>query len=272
LRVKDKRVLRLVKAFLKAGILTELGDFEDTGTGTPQGGILSPLLANIALSVLDEHLHAPWKPGGTMATAWQRRSRRRKDLPNWRLVRYADDFVVLTDGTQDDLLALRETIAQVLAPLGLRFSQAKTRIVHMSEGFDFLGFRLLRCPGTLLTGVSGHCCIRGWCGVAGFGFPGGECGAVLAGVKAGPCGWPAASLDSGCGRRGWRLPGAGADGSGPAFWGAWWAAEGLVVAVGVEGQLAQQFAGLGVDDADVEVGDEGEHAGAGVFSAQADVV
>ena len=48
-RVKDKRVLRLVKAFLKAGILTELGDHEDTHTGTPQGGILSPLLANIAL-------------------------------------------------------------------------------------------------------------------------------------------------------------------------------------------------------------------------------
>lgn len=141
-RVKDKRVLRLVKAFLKAGILTELGDVEDTDAGTPQGGILSPLLANIALSVLDEHLHAPWQPGGSMSTAYQRRSKRRKDLPNWRLVRYADDFVVLTDGTENHLLALREEIAQVLAPLGLRFSEAKTRIVHMSEGFDFLGFRL----------------------------------------------------------------------------------------------------------------------------------
>jgi hypothetical protein len=53
---------------------------------------LSPLLANIALAVLDEHLNAPWKPGGSMGTAWQRRSRRCKDLPNWRLVRYADDF------------------------------------------------------------------------------------------------------------------------------------------------------------------------------------
>ena len=56
-RVKDKRVLALVKAFLKAGVLTELGENKDTHTGTPQGGILSPLLANIALSVLDEHLH-----------------------------------------------------------------------------------------------------------------------------------------------------------------------------------------------------------------------
>jgi RNA-directed DNA polymerase len=62
-RIKDKRVLALVKAFLKAGILTELGEPQDTFTGTPQGGILSPLLANIALSVLDEHVMAPWKPG-----------------------------------------------------------------------------------------------------------------------------------------------------------------------------------------------------------------
>ena len=61
-RVKDKRVLGLVKAFLKAGVLTERGDREDTHTGTPQGGILSPLLANIALSVLDERLHEPWRP------------------------------------------------------------------------------------------------------------------------------------------------------------------------------------------------------------------
>jgi retron-type reverse transcriptase len=58
-RVGDRRVLALVKAFLKAGILTELGEERDTPTGTPQGGILSPLLANIALSVLDEHVHAP---------------------------------------------------------------------------------------------------------------------------------------------------------------------------------------------------------------------
>ena len=142
LRVKDKRVLRLVKAFLKAGILTELGEVEDTNTGTPQGGNTSPLLANIALSVLDEHLHAPWGPGGTMSTAYRRQRRRGKDLPNWRLVRYADDFVVLTDGTEDHLLILREQIAHLLEPLGLRFSEAKTRAVHMSEGFDFLGFRI----------------------------------------------------------------------------------------------------------------------------------
>jgi RNA-directed DNA polymerase len=55
-RIKDKRVLALVKAFLKAGVMTETGVPEDSETGTPQGGILSPLLANIALSALDEHL------------------------------------------------------------------------------------------------------------------------------------------------------------------------------------------------------------------------
>jgi RNA-directed DNA polymerase len=141
-RVKDKRVLALVKAFLKAGVLTEHGDREDTHTGTPQGGILSPLLANIALSALDEHLHGPWKPGGTMSSHWRRYARRAKGLPTWRLVRYADDFVVLVHGTQADTEALREEVTRTVAPLGLRLSAAKTRIVHMSEGFSFLGFRI----------------------------------------------------------------------------------------------------------------------------------
>ncbi|GAA3268842.1 group II intron reverse transcriptase/maturase [Dactylosporangium vinaceum] len=141
-RVKDKRVLALVKAFLKVGLLTELGKQEDTPTGTPQGGILSPLLANIALSVLDEHLHGPWRPGGAMADSGRRSRRRKKGLPTWRVVRYADDFVVLVHGTRTDAEAIREDIAQVLAPLGLRLSPAKTRIMHMSDGFDFLGFHI----------------------------------------------------------------------------------------------------------------------------------
>ena len=89
-RVKDKRVLALVKAFLKAGVLTELGEHRDTLTGTPQGGILSPLIFNIAMTALDEHLMAPWKPGGPMSTDGRRAARRRKGLPNWRFIRYAD--------------------------------------------------------------------------------------------------------------------------------------------------------------------------------------
>jgi RNA-directed DNA polymerase len=88
-RVADKRVLALVKAFLKAGILTEDGALQDTSTGTPQGSILSPLLSNVALSVLDEHIARA--PGGPASTEWQRAVRRRQGLPNFRLVRYADD-------------------------------------------------------------------------------------------------------------------------------------------------------------------------------------
>jgi RNA-directed DNA polymerase len=60
-RVADKRVLGLIRALLKAGVLSEDGLNRDTRTGTPQGGILSPLLANIALSVLDEHFRAKWE-------------------------------------------------------------------------------------------------------------------------------------------------------------------------------------------------------------------
>jgi RNA-directed DNA polymerase len=140
-RVKDKRVLAPGKAFLKAGVLTELGE---TLTGTPQGGILAPLIFNIALSALDEHPTAPWEPGGTMPAEYRRAARRRKGPPTWRIVRYADDFAVLVNGSEQDAEALREEIAGVLAGLGLRFSGAKTRVTHRSEGFSFPGFRLQR--------------------------------------------------------------------------------------------------------------------------------
>jgi RNA-directed DNA polymerase len=141
-RVKDKRVLALVKAFLKAGVLTELGDHRTTHTGTPQGGILSPLIFNIALSALDEHVMAPWKSGGAMSTAGKRAYRRSRGAPTWRIIRYADDFVILVHGSREDAQALREDVAGVLAPMGLRLSPAKTRVVHMGDGFGFLGFRI----------------------------------------------------------------------------------------------------------------------------------
>ena len=141
-RVGDKRVLNLVKAFLKAGILGEDGFLRNTSTGTPQGGIASPLLANIALSVLDDHFADAWQ---TMSgTDYQRWKRRRLGLPNYRLVRYADDFVVVVHGTRDDAEALREDVARTLAPMGLRLSEAKTRVSHIDEGLDFLGFHIQR--------------------------------------------------------------------------------------------------------------------------------
>jgi retron-type reverse transcriptase len=74
-------------------LLTELGEPQETLTGTPQGGILgilSPLLASIALSALDEHLHRAWESGGVLSTSYRREKRRAQSLPSWRLVRYAD--------------------------------------------------------------------------------------------------------------------------------------------------------------------------------------
>jgi RNA-directed DNA polymerase len=141
-RIKDKRVLALVKSFLKAGVLTATGSREGSITGTPQGGILSPLLANIALSVLDDHFIQQWQT--TMAIEQQRQKRRRQGLANYRLIRYADDFVVLVTGEQEQAQALRVEVATVLAPMGLRLSPEKTQVVHIDNGFDFLGFNIRR--------------------------------------------------------------------------------------------------------------------------------
>jgi RNA-directed DNA polymerase len=140
-RVGDKRVLGLVKAFLHAGVLGEDGIMRASTTGTPQGGILSPLLANVALSVLDEYFADAWRATGDSN---QRVKRRRAGLANYRIVRYADDFVVLVAGTKAHAETLREEVAAVLAPMGLRLSEAKTTICHIDEGFDFLGFRIQR--------------------------------------------------------------------------------------------------------------------------------
>ena len=141
-RVGDKRVMALVKAFLKSGILSEDLVTRDTNAGTPQGGILSPLLANVALSVLDEHFDRAWRQ--RMGTRPTRAARRRRGLPTYRLVRYADDFVVVVHGTRDHAETLRGEVESVLAPMGLRLSEAKTSVVHIDKGFDFLGFRIRR--------------------------------------------------------------------------------------------------------------------------------
>ena len=92
-RIGDKRVLALIKSFLKAGVMSTTGTVDGKITGTPQGGILSPLLANIALSVLDEHFTTKWQQ--EMGSEQQRQKRRYHGLANYRLIRCADDFVVL---------------------------------------------------------------------------------------------------------------------------------------------------------------------------------
>jgi RNA-directed DNA polymerase len=141
-RIADKRVLTLVKAFLKAGILSQDGALRHADTGTPQGGVLSPLLANIALTVLDEYVAE--HRGGPGSTSNERARRRRHGQPNCRIIRYADDFLVVIDGTREHAEEIREELAEVLAPMGLQLSEEKTLITHIDEGLDFLGWRIQR--------------------------------------------------------------------------------------------------------------------------------
>ncbi|RNI16608.1 group II intron reverse transcriptase/maturase [Flexivirga caeni] len=139
-RIGDKRVLALVKAFLKAGILSKQDGLRSSDTGTPQGGILSPLLANIALSVLDEHFQDHWRSW----SKWTRERRRADGSGVWKFVRYADDFVILVRGDRALAETLRDQAAAVLTPMGLHLSEAKTLITHIDEGLDFLGWRIQR--------------------------------------------------------------------------------------------------------------------------------
>lgn len=140
-RIGDKRVLAWIRAFLRAGILTEEGLNRETTTGTPQGGILSPLLANIALSVLDEHFARKWE---ALGPPWTRAKHRRAGGAVMKIVRYADDFVVMLAGQRADADALWVEVGAVLAPMGLRLSEEKSRVCHIDEGFDFLGWRIQR--------------------------------------------------------------------------------------------------------------------------------
>ena len=74
----------------------------------------------------------------------QRAKRKRHGLGNWRLVRYADDFVLMVSGDRHHAEALREEVAAVLAPMGLRLAPEKTQVVHIDEGLDFLGYNIRR--------------------------------------------------------------------------------------------------------------------------------
>jgi RNA-directed DNA polymerase len=118
-RVSDRRVVKLVRKWLEAGVMEE-GVRRETVTGTPQGGVISPLLANIYLHVLDK--------------AWSKRGQ-------GKLVRYADDAVVLCRSRTEAEAAL-ELVRDVLCELGLELHPEKTRVVDLRvghEGFDFLG-------------------------------------------------------------------------------------------------------------------------------------
>jgi RNA-directed DNA polymerase len=142
-RVTDKRVLTLIRQVLGAGVLSELGTATALSSGTPQGSIISPLLANIALSVLDRHFENAW----TARTRDQRARDRANGLPSYRMIRYADDFVVLVRGTQAQAHAIKAQTAEFMAEqMRLTLSPEKTTITHIDDGFDLLGFRIVRRP------------------------------------------------------------------------------------------------------------------------------
>jgi RNA-directed DNA polymerase len=100
------------------------------------------LLANIALSALDDYFDQQWHKD--MATSLQRRTRKRHGKASWKLVRYCDDFILLVAGDRHHAEELRAQVTAVLAPLGLRLAPEKTRVVHIDEGFTFLGFDIRR--------------------------------------------------------------------------------------------------------------------------------
>jgi RNA-directed DNA polymerase len=122
-RVADGRVLRLIKAMLKAGSYGK-GQLFPSERGTPQGGVVSPLLSNVLLTPFDQEL-------------------RRK---GYQLTRYADDWVITCKSAAEARAALA-VATRILEQLGVRLNPQKTRIVHVRHGFDFLGYRILRTSG-----------------------------------------------------------------------------------------------------------------------------
>jgi RNA-directed DNA polymerase len=145
-RLQDRRVLNLIEAFLKAGVM-EGQLFQKTEEGTQQGGIVSPLLANIYLHEMDRYW---WEKYGNL-TPHERNKRRvsgrgsGQGQGNNRLIRYADDFLILTNGTRAEAQRLRDEFQGFLwNNLQLELSEEKTLVTHVEDGFDFLGFNVRR--------------------------------------------------------------------------------------------------------------------------------
>ncbi len=140
-RIADERLLSLIWRFLKAGYMEE-NILHTPKVGTPQGGIVSPLLANAYLHEMDRH----WQEQYNSMSNRQRERRRKEGKGNVPLVRYADDFLVLTNGPKATAIALKEEFGDCLHTLALTLSPEKTVITHVNDGLDFLGFHIQRLP------------------------------------------------------------------------------------------------------------------------------
>ena len=141
-RITDQKLRNLIWAFLRAGVMEE-GICRHSKVGTPQGGIVSPLLANVYLNELDQ-----WARQWTDLSSWEKTKRRRRGKGNWRYVRYADDFLFLTNGGRKHAeVMMRRLEAFVDEELNLTLSRKKTTLTHANDGFDFLGYHLERRRG-----------------------------------------------------------------------------------------------------------------------------
>ncbi len=169
LNIKGK-VRQQIKAWLKSGVIDK-GAFTTTSEGTPQGGVISPLLANIALHGLEKHIAQafPSHNDGRIKGATKQYGRRNVSAPS--LIRYADDLVVLCD-EKAVVQRCREIISEWLAGIGLELKPEKTRITHtlkseLSEdgkaGFDFLGHHIQQySAGKYRSNINAHGTILGF--------------------------------------------------------------------------------------------------------------
>jgi group II intron reverse transcriptase/maturase len=138
-RLADKALLDLLWRFLKAGVM-DGGLFARTEAGVPQGGVISPLLANVYLHEFDTWAEARWD-----LDPLARQRRRDAGAGNYKMVRYADDFVVVSNDTLAGVRQTKQAIKHFLeTELHLTLSDEKTRITHVNDGFTFLGFHLQR--------------------------------------------------------------------------------------------------------------------------------
>jgi RNA-directed DNA polymerase len=131
----------MIRSWLKAGVFEAGKGFAPTVEGTPQGGVISPCLLNVALHGLEEAAGVRYRASGSEA------GKTKAGSPV--AVRYADDMVVLCH-SQQQAEHVKAQLAEWLAPRGLAFNEDKTRVVHLSEGFDFLGFNIRRYPNRKL--------------------------------------------------------------------------------------------------------------------------